>query len=84
MHELLVVRSIDIVREIDEQLGEAALRRGVVTEDRGESGIAKRLRKALAQSFAGARVVTQALNVSNVWMYNIKLTITGGSIGRHA
>jgi hypothetical protein len=65
MHELLVVRSVHVVREVDQKLRKAALGGCVVSQNRREGGIAERFRKALAQSFAGTGIVTQARNVSN-------------------
>jgi hypothetical protein len=40
-------------------LCEAAFSSGIVTENRGEGGIAKRLRKTLAKGLASTRVVTK-------------------------
>jgi hypothetical protein len=57
----LVRRNVlaDIVAEVDQQLSQAALRRGVVAEDLRERGITQRLRQRLAKSLASAGVVTQ-------------------------
>jgi hypothetical protein len=62
MRGCLVRRNVlpDIVAEVDQQLSQAALRRGVVTEDLRECGITQRLRQRLAKSLASAGVVTQA------------------------
>lgn len=54
----LVVVVDNAVGEVDQELGEAALRSGIVAEDRGESGITKRLWEALAEGLAGASIVT--------------------------
>jgi hypothetical protein len=48
MHELLVVRSIDVVRKVDEKLSEATLGGCVVTQNGREGSIAKRLGETLA------------------------------------
>ncbi len=50
----------DIVRKINQELGEASLGGCVVAEDRGEGSIPKRLRETLAQGLASTSVVTQA------------------------
>lgn len=50
----------NIVGEVDEQLGETPLGCGVVSEDRGECGISKRLGKALPKGFAGSGIVAEA------------------------
>lgn len=58
VEELLVITRLDnVVREIDQELGEAALRSGIVTQDRGEGSIAKGLRKTLAESLTSAGIV---------------------------
>ena len=50
----------DVVGEVDEELGETPLGRGIVAQDRGEGGVAERIREALAQSLAGASIVTES------------------------
>lgn len=50
----------DVVGEVDEELGEAPLGRGIVAQDRGEGGVAEWVREALAQSLAGASIVTES------------------------
>jgi hypothetical protein len=47
--------------QVDEQLDEAALSRGVVAEHVGKGGVTEWLREALAQSLAGASVVAQSV-----------------------
>ena len=47
----------NVVREVDEQLGQAALSCGIVAENGGEGGVAEGLRKTLAKGFAGASVI---------------------------
>lgn len=84
MHELLVVRGIDVVREVDEELCEATLGCSVIAEDRGESSIAERLGEALAQSFASASVITQTLNVSIARGCIKKRRLTEGNSERRA
>lgn len=51
----------DIIRQVDEQLGQAPLSCGVVTKNRGKGGVAQRFRKALPKGFAGAGIVTEAI-----------------------
>jgi hypothetical protein len=46
--------------QVDEQLDEAALGRGVVTQHVGEGCVAERLGETLAQGLASAGVVAQA------------------------
>ena len=66
MHELLIVRGIyDIVREVDQELSETALGGRIITQYRGEGGIAKRLWKALTKSFARTSVIAQAAPISS-------------------
>ena len=50
----------DVVGEIDEKLGEAPLGGSVVTEDRGEGGVAKRLGQTLAKSLTRSGVVAES------------------------
>lgn len=65
MHQLLVVCSVDdVVGEVDQQLGEAALSGRIVAKYRRESGIPKGLRKALTQSLASASIIAQAERIS--------------------
>jgi hypothetical protein len=61
VHEALVIGVHDVIGEIDEQLCKAALRGGVVAEDRGEGRVAEGLREALAEGFAGAGVVAESV-----------------------
>lgn len=65
MHELWVVRGIYIVREVDEELCEAALGSCVVTQDGGKGSVTEGLGKALTQSLASASVIAQAKAISN-------------------
>jgi hypothetical protein len=44
VHELLVVRSFDVVREVDQQLGEAAFGGCIVPQHRREGRVTERLR----------------------------------------
>lgn len=61
MEKLLVAsRFNDVVREVDEELGEAALGGGVIAQDRGKGCVSERLWKALSKGLAGTGVVTQA------------------------
>lgn len=55
-----MLRVGDVVTEIDEELGEASLCCGVVTEDGLESCVAEGFGEALAQGFAGSVVVAQS------------------------
>lgn len=48
------------VGEVDQELGEAALRGSIVAQDRGECSVTKRLWETLAKSLACARVVAEA------------------------
>lgn len=57
----LVVVVDNAVGEVDQQLGEAALRGRIVAENRGEGGIAKRLGEALPEGLAGASIVTETI-----------------------
>ena len=60
MHQLLVVCGIDhIVREVDQELGEAALSSRIISKDRGECGVPEGLRETLTQSFAGTSIIAQ-------------------------
>lgn len=58
------VRLHDVVREVDQQLGEAALSCRVVAQNGGEGGVAEGFGEALAEGFAGAGVVTQPVYLS--------------------
>lgn len=49
------------VGQVDQQLGEAALRSSIVAEDGGESGVTKRLWETLAKSLACSSVVAEAI-----------------------
>lgn len=84
VHELLVVRSIDVVREVDKELCEAALGCGIVAEDRRESSIAERFGKALTQGFASASVIAQALNISIIRGYDEEQKLTEENSERRA
>lgn len=50
----------DIVGEVNEKLCEAALGGCVITKNRGESGIPKRLGETLTQGLSGSAIVAQA------------------------
>jgi hypothetical protein len=62
---VLLVRSINVVREINQELGKTPFGGCIVPKDRRERSIAKGLRKALTESFAGSGVITQAGDVSD-------------------
>ena len=49
-----------IVRQVDQELGQAAFGGCVVAENGREGGIAEGLRQTLSQSLAGPAVVTQS------------------------
>ena len=53
----------NVVGQVDEQLGQASLSCGVVTKDRGEGRATQRLREALPKGFAGACIVTKAVEI---------------------
>lgn len=57
--ELVVLSVGDCVTQVDEKLSKAAFGRSVVTENVGESCIAKRLWKALSKSLTSPIVVAQ-------------------------
>lgn len=48
------------VGEVDQELGEAALRGSIVAEDGGESSVTKWLWETLAKGLASASVVAEA------------------------
>ncbi len=50
-----------VLRQVDEQLGEAALGGGVVAQDGREGLVAEGLGKALSEGFAGAGVVAKSV-----------------------
>lgn len=52
----------DIVRQVDQELGQAALCGGVVAEDRGECSVSKWLGQALSECLAGSAVVAQTVH----------------------
>jgi hypothetical protein len=64
MHKLLVVGSINVVREIDQKLRKAALGGCIVSQNRREGSIAEGLGKALAQSLTGTSIIAQTRDVS--------------------
>jgi hypothetical protein len=68
-HLLIASRFDNIVREIDEKLGQATLSSSVIAEDRRERGISKRFGKALAKGLAGTSVVTQTIHGSVVVLH---------------
>lgn len=49
-----------VVRQVDEELGEASLGRGIVPENSREGCIAQGLGKALAERFPCSGIVTEA------------------------
>jgi len=53
------VRVDHVVRQVDEQLGEAPLGRGVVAEHRREGGIPERFWQALSEGLSGSGVIAQ-------------------------
>ena len=57
---MLIGRIHYVVRKIDQELSEAALRSGVVTKDRREGRIPERLWETLAESLASTGIVAQA------------------------
>lgn len=61
--EAVLVVIDNTIGKVDQQLGQAALSRCIVTEDGREGGVAKRLWEALAKSFAGAGVVAEAIQI---------------------
>jgi len=65
-HLLVASRLDDVIGEVDQKLSQTALSSGIIAEDRRESGIAKRLRQALAKSLASASVIAQAKQRSAV------------------
>lgn len=85
MKERLVVRGLNnVVRKVDKKLSEATLCRGVVSQDRGEGGIAERFRKALAEGLTSASVVTQACKRSVTIPQHPANRLTEGNSGPHA
>lgn len=57
----LSVRVDHVVRKVDQKLSEAPFRGGVVSQHRRKGCIAKRLGKALAESFTGPSVVAEPI-----------------------
>lgn len=55
----------NVVREVNEELCEAAFRGCVIAEDGGEGGIPEWFGKTLTQGLPGSAVVTQAGNGQN-------------------
>lgn len=49
----------NIVGQVDQELGQAPLRRRVVSQHGRKRSISQRLRQTLAESFSGSRVVAQ-------------------------
>jgi hypothetical protein len=85
MHDLLVLGGIcDIVREVDEELGETAFGSCIVAKDRGEGSIAKRLGQTLAKSFARTSIITQTVFVRRATGKSIDSVRTEESIAQHA
>jgi hypothetical protein len=74
-HLRVAARLDDVVGEVDEELGQAALSCGVVAQNRGEGGITERLRKALAKSLASTSIVAQARYMS-VAIPSVAKTVT--------
>lgn len=52
----------NVVREVDQELGQAALGGSVVAEDGGEGSVSKGLRQALPECLPSSTVIAQALN----------------------
>jgi hypothetical protein len=48
-----------VVREVDQELGQAALGGCVVSKDGGERGVSKGFGETLSQGLAGSAVVTE-------------------------
>lgn len=59
--EAVLVVVDDAVREINEQLGKATLSGGIVTKHGREGGVTERLWETLAESFARAGIVAEAM-----------------------
>jgi len=64
VHELLLVGSFDVIREVYEQLSETAFGGCIVAEHRRKGCVTERLGQALAKSLASASVIAQAKNVN--------------------
>lgn len=50
----------NIITKVDEELGQATLSSSIVSQDRGESGIAEGFGQALSESLAGSGIVAQS------------------------
>lgn len=58
-----------VVRQVDQELSQAALGGGVVTKDGGKGSVSKGLGETLSKSFSGSTVVAQArIGISAVQM----------------
>lgn len=57
--ELVVLRVGDGVAKVDEQLGKASFRGGIVAQHVGKRGVSKRFRKTLSECLASTVIVAQ-------------------------
>ena len=63
--ELVILCVGDCVAKVDEQLGKASFRGGIVAQHVGKRGISKRLWKTLSKGLAGAVIVAQPIQLSD-------------------
>lgn len=82
-----IARVNDSIREVDEELGEAALGGRIVSQHGRKGGIAERLRKALAKGFPCSSVITQSQEAAhNVLQEAGRLLLhkLGNHVGEHS
>ena len=53
-----------IIREVYQELGQAALSRGIIAQDRREGGVPEGLGEALAECLARSRVVAESVPIN--------------------
>jgi len=60
MHESMLIRVTNTVTQIDKQLRQAALCRGIITQHGRECSVAEGFGEALAESFTSACIVGES------------------------